>query len=90
MTRHILLTTIEAISDVEGVAPSALTPPLENCIDTDALQHVAGHDSRSWELSFGYNDHQVTVSGDGWVSVDGERVEQWRSRDDESRRKVPQ
>lgn len=89
VTCHALTATIEALSDVKGVAPSALTPPLEQCVDTDALQQLAGHDSRSWELAFDYNGYQVTVSGDGWVSVDGEQVKQWCSHDGESRHKVP-
>lgn len=75
------LTVINVISDSEGVDPSDLTPPLEERVDTDAIQRLAAHSGRSWELSFEFADHRVTVSGDGWVSVDGERIERWRSTD---------
>lgn len=82
MVHQALFTVVDVLADIEGVDPSELTPPVEKCVSTDALQHLAAHSSRSWELSFDFTDHRVTVAGDGWISVDGERTERWRSADE--------
>lgn len=78
MGHQLVLTIADILSDIQEVDPVALTPRLEECVSTDALQQLVNHDSEAWTLSFEFTDHEVTVSADGWVSVDGEQIQRWR------------
>ena len=76
---HRDLTTeiIFAIADAEDVAPMEIKePPLYECVDVAAIEdgffgpHVNGQ-SRDSEgsVSFRYNQYQVEVASDGWITV---------------------
>ncbi|ELY69701.1 HalOD1 output domain-containing protein [Natrinema versiforme] len=64
---------VDAVADREGVAPTALQPPLYDVIDPEALNalvsSVNGDDADSFRVSFEYNGYEITVGGDGDVSV---------------------
>lgn len=68
---------VEAIADAKGVSPVDLQPPLYEAVDPDALeQFVASvHDrpnTTDLRVTFTYAGHEVTVSGDGDVSIEAE------------------
>jgi hypothetical protein len=46
-------------------------------IDPDAIERLASHDNASWTLSLGLPEHNVTVTSDGLVLVDGTRQNIW-------------
>lgn len=79
MDDRVLVGVAKAIAEVEEVAPSELDRALENFIDMDSLEGLAGHESNSWAVSFETPDHLVTVTGSGWVLVDNERILRWDS-----------
>lgn len=65
---------VDAVADREGVAPTDLRPPLYDVIDPEALNALVSSadgnaDPDSLHVSFEYNGYDVTVGGDGEVSV---------------------
>ena len=66
---------VEVIAEVERQNPMDLEFVLQDYIDTDALEALAKHSSTSWTLEFEVASHEVLVSGDGRVEVDGHRQE---------------
>lgn len=65
---------VKSIAYREQVEPTALDPPLQEAIDTDALARIAETDALR-RLEFTYLDYEVVVDGDGRVHV-GAAVEQ--------------
>lgn len=65
---------VEKVADVAGVDPSELTPSLYDAIDPDALDQIfattATADRTAGQVTFPYNGYEVTVYGDGYVSVE--------------------
>lgn len=65
---------VERIAEVEDVDPFERTPPLYEVIDPDALDQIfaatptAGR--MEGQVTFPYNGYEVTVCGDGYVSVE--------------------
>jgi hypothetical protein len=68
---------VEAIADAKSVDPDELNTPLQASIDTDAIESLAAHDTASWTLSFELPNHNVTVTSDGLILVDGVREQIW-------------
>lgn len=64
---------VRAIADIEGVAPEDLDFRLYDVIDPDALDALAEH-SNGWKIEFVANGHDVLVTGDGRIVVDGTEV----------------
>ena len=60
-----------------GIDSNEIDTPLQEYIDTEAIQLLASHDTASWTLSFELPDHNVTVTSDGLVFVDGAHDEIW-------------
>lgn len=67
---------VTAVAAAEGIAPSELDYALQDHVDVDAIQSLTDHSEGSWTLSFEVPRHDVTVTGDGVVLVDGESFEQ--------------
>lgn len=71
---------VEAVADEEGVSPIDVRPPLYAAIDPDALDELASRMSR-WadgspgRIVFAYAGYEVTVHGDGEVSLADEAPE---------------
>ena len=63
---HSIVTQIAAL---EGVEPTALTPPLHDAVDPEALDRLVESGRDGLEITFTYRDHRVRVSGDGSVDV---------------------
>ena len=73
MTQVTIRKIVEAIADAKNVNAEELDTPLQEYIDGDAIQLLASHETASWTLSFELPDHNVTVTSDGIVSVNGTR-----------------
>ena len=76
---------VNAVADEEGVSPIDVRPPLYAAVDPDALDDFASRMS-CWSSSspgrivFAYAGYEVTVHGDGEISL----------ADDDSENEAPQ
>lgn len=68
---------IEGIADAKDVEPAELNLSLHDYIDTDAIEQLASHETASWTLSFELPNHNVTVTSDGLILVDGSQKALW-------------
>ena len=68
---------LEAVARATDVEPHEIDPPLQRYIDVDALDHLTSHETSSWTLTFELPGHDVTVTSDGLVFVDGGRRVAW-------------
>lgn len=68
---QISIQVIEAIARVADVEPAALETPLYEVVDTDALNALVSKNS-SVRVAFEYDDHDVVVTGNGSITVDGD------------------
>jgi len=68
---------VTTVADVKGVEPTELDYALQEHIDTDALQQLASDRDASWMLSFELPDHEITVTNDGLILVDGDLEDTW-------------
>ena len=59
-----------ALAEEEGVPPNELEYTLHDYIATEALIRLIEDSKSDWKLTFQVPDHQVTVTGDGAISVD--------------------
>ena len=69
------LRVVERIADVDGVDPIELEPPLQEIIDTDALDRLfksTGDEisTRRGSVSFHYHGYDVTVRADHRVVLE--------------------
>lgn len=71
-TDRILFTIVQALAEADGVTPEELEYTLADHISPDVLERIVA-EGYSCELSFHVPGHQVTVTGDGQVFVDGVR-----------------
>lgn len=62
-------TVVEAIADHTGTTPEALTTPLEDVTDPDALDQLFHDRDTDGQVQFVYEDLSVTVTSDGRVTV---------------------
>ena len=69
----------QAVADAEGVDPTDLEYALQDYVEVDGIRHLANHEDSRWTLTFEVPDHEVTVTNDGLVLVDGERETAWKS-----------
>lgn len=64
---------VQAVADVKGVSPIDLNQPLYSAVDTDALDNFVSSLSdkpADVQITFEYDGFEVTVSGNGSVSLD--------------------
>ena len=63
---------VETVAKAEGVSPTELTPPLYEVVDPDALDQLfaAASVGSGPEVAFPYKGYEVTVDGNGVVSVE--------------------
>lgn len=73
MTRtDLLVRVVKAVADADGVSSEEL-PPLHNYIDPEILHKLDDPETAGdWQFTFRFADHQVTVTHDAQVFVDGE------------------
>lgn len=65
---------VEAVAEEDGTDPLDLSPPLYEAIDLDALDNVFAttqiEGRMDGQVTFFYKEYEVTVYGDGYVSVE--------------------
>jgi len=67
---EIVAEVVLAVADADGVDPMELDP-LYEYIDPEILDRLADQEKGPWRFTFRFSDHQVTVTHDGEVLVDG-------------------
>lgn len=70
----ISVTIIQEVAKKEGIPPEAVTPPLNDVINTDALDRLFeprldGDTRTQGRVEFPYVGYQITVWADGTVRV---------------------
>lgn len=60
---------VEAVADHRGVDAAALSEPLYDAVDPEALDALVAHEGFWGTVVFRYAGCQVTVGGDGSVDV---------------------
>lgn len=60
-----------ALAAVEHCDPHELEYALHDHVDTTALQRLGDMTDADWRLRFGVPGHEVSVSSDGRILVDG-------------------
>ncbi|MFC7077290.1 HalOD1 output domain-containing protein [Haloarcula halophila] len=76
LEQHVTVAIAHAIAESEGRAPHRLGYSLANYVDTDAIERLAQMDNHEWELTFSVPGHEVTLDGDGTITLDGDVVSQ--------------
>lgn len=59
------------MADADGVEPAELDS-LYDYMDPEALYKLSEQGQGQWSLTFQFSDHQVTVTHDSQILVDGE------------------
>lgn len=65
---------VEGVAEREGVEPVALTPPLHDVVDPEALESlfsdpISGVQREGIQVTFSYCGYTVSVAGRGEVTV---------------------
>jgi hypothetical protein len=68
---------VAAVADAEGVDPTDLDFALHDHVETDGLRLLSSHEESTWTLTFQLPDHEVTVTSDGVILVDGDAEADW-------------
>lgn len=74
---------IESIAESKGVPPSELDFVLHDYIDPEALDLLASHDGGPWTLSLELPEHEVTITSDGLILINGRKEGAWQPSIDE-------
>jgi hypothetical protein len=67
----LVVKVVEAIANADGVDQEELDP-LYTYIDPGMLEDLSGQKKGEWSFTFQYADHQVTITQDEQIFVDGE------------------
>jgi hypothetical protein len=68
--RDIVTQVVRAVAAADGVDPTELEP-LYEYMDPAALHQLNDQDCGEWSLTFRFSDHQVTVTHETRILVDG-------------------
>ncbi|WP_331235234.1 HalOD1 output domain-containing protein [Natronorarus salvus] len=71
---YITQAVIGSIAEAEGTDPLELTPPLYEVIDLSALESLFTDGKTLGKVVFNYNDYEVSVFSDGYISVENNGV----------------
>ena len=66
----LVVKVVEAVAAVDGINPAELDS-LHEYIDPEILENLYELDRGEWSFTFQYSDHQVTVTHDEQILVDG-------------------
>jgi hypothetical protein len=71
MTRTDIVTrVVRAMAAADGVEPADVNP-LYDYIDPEVLYMLDEQEQSEWSLTFQYSDHQITVTHESQVLIDG-------------------
>lgn len=65
----VAMTVVDAVAEAEGVDATALTPPLGEVIDTDALEKLVRESDTETAVEFEYRGWLIEVQASGDVSL---------------------
>lgn len=69
--RQLVVTLVTALADSEGRDPSELDYTLYEFIDPEVLAMLATEKKTPWTFTFTVSDHQVRLTSEGKVFIDG-------------------
>lgn len=67
---NVVARIVEVVAAADGVDQSELDP-LYDHIDPDILRNLHDQEKGEWNFTFRYTDHQVTLTDDGQILIDG-------------------
>jgi hypothetical protein len=70
MMNDLVTEVIKAVAAADGVEPGELEM-LHDYVDPDILLKLGAEKEGEWQFTFRYADHQVTVTHDSQILVDG-------------------
>jgi len=73
MTESLVSDIVGAVAEARGVDPEELDFTLYEYIAADALHQLEAHGESTWTVTFEVPEHQVTVTSQGGVFVDGQQ-----------------
>lgn len=71
----IIVEVVEAIAQADNIAPSEVDFTIADDIDPVVLERLSNMEDGVWELTFRLSDHQVRLTNDGTIFVDGVKHE---------------
>jgi len=86
--RRLCVDIVEAVAAEAGADPLALSPPLYDVVDTEALGRLVASGA-DITVEFDYAGYIVTVDGDGAVTVDGSETAETQRAVDTPRGETP-
>jgi hypothetical protein len=79
---NIVVKVVEAIAQSDNRAPSEVDFTLADDIDPAVLERLDDMEAGVWEFTFRVSDHQVRLTSDGTIFVDGVKRESGTARQD--------
>lgn len=67
----LIIEIVQALADADRLELDEVEYTLYEYINPTVLTELADHDSGSWEFTFEVADHDVTLTSDGRLFVDG-------------------
>lgn len=67
----LLVKVIQTLATADGVAPAEIDYNLSEHIDPETLIRLEDMDQGPWSFTFRVSDHQVTITDESTVLVDG-------------------
>lgn len=67
------LRLVEAIAHLEGCEPANVSPPLNDVLDSQAVDSLPEWGDDDVYVTVEYGDHEVLIGGTGVIHVDGVR-----------------
>lgn len=61
---------VDAVAATDGLEPEELEP-LYEYVDASVFETLYDQESAEWSFTFQYSDHQVTLTHEGEIIVDG-------------------
>lgn len=68
---EVVVDLVHALADADGVAPDETDYRLAEYVNPDVLTKLARSEESTWTFTFQVSDHQVTLTSDGQVFIDG-------------------
>ncbi|NUB92562.1 hypothetical protein HTZ84_04205 [Haloterrigena sp. SYSU A558-1] len=66
----VVTNVVKAVAAQDGVEPGELDL-LYEYIDPEVLENICEQEKGDWNFTFQYSDHQVTLTHEGQIFVDG-------------------
>ena len=68
---RLIVGVVEALAEADRLDPAEVEYTLYEYINPGVLTQLAGDDENTWEFTFDVADHEVTITSDGRLFVDG-------------------